>query len=275
MSDMNYISSRNNPTVQRYSKLSDKKYRESEKLFLIEGAKLFEEAVSAGVDFEAVLLLEGSKNQKINNVCERMKAKSKYENANIFALSESAFMKISTEKSPDGVICVAKHLDNLRFYNKIEKNDAEGYSCEKVLFLCSLRDPGNVGTIIRSAVAFGFDRVVFSADSADVYNSRTVRAAMGALFKIKIDFVSDFSSAITSALEQGKRVFCAELRAGAKSVDDIDITTNDCFVIGNEGHGIPTEISGLCTGSVYIPIAENSESLNAAIAASILMFIQK
>ena len=275
MSDVNYISSRSNPTVQRYSKLSEKKYRESEKLFLIEGAKLFEEAVSAGVDFESVLLLEGSRNEKIKEVCAVMKEKDKYKNVNFFTLSESAFMKISTEKSPDGVICIAKHLDNLRFYNKIEKNDAKKYLDEKVLFLCSLRDPGNVGTVIRSAVAFGFDRLVFSSDSADVYNSRTVRAAMGALFKIKIDFVIDFSSAVVAAMEQGKRVFCAELRPGAKSVDDMDIASNDCFVIGNEGHGIPAEISKISTASVYIPIAENSESLNAAIAASVLMFMQR
>lgn len=275
MQDSVYISSRNNSIVQRFSKLSDKKYRESEKLFLIEGAKLFGEAVDSEVEIEAVLFLEGKENKIALAAYERMAKKDLYENSKIFCLSESAFSKISTEKSPDGVICVAKHLDNLKFYNKIEKNDADKYSGDKIMLLYSLRDPGNVGTVIRSAVAFGFDRLIISSDSADPYNPRAMRASMGAFFKIKIDFVKDFSSAVTSLMLAGRRVFCAELRENAVSLDELDANRNDCFVIGNEGHGIDETISANATGSVYIPIAPDSESLNAAIAASVIAFVQK
>lgn len=270
-----YISSRTNPLVQKYAKLTDKKYRESEKLFLLEGAKLFSEAVDFGIEVEAVLLCEGKDSRITTHTFEKMRGMSLYKDTQCLSLSESAFLKISTEKSPDGVICVAKHLDNFKFYNKIERNEARQYDGEKIMLLYALRDPGNVGTIARSAAAFGFDRLIVSADTADPYGSRAMRAAMGAFFKLKIDFVSDFSSVPQALMQAGRRVFCAELRAGAVSLDDLQIGTSDCFMIGNEGHGIPSELSALCTGSVYIPIAPNSESLNAAIAASVLAFVQK
>ncbi len=275
MQDMEYISSRSNPLVQRYAKLSDKKYREAEGLFLIEGSKLFAEAVESDVGIEAVLLCDGKDSPISSAALKKMKANECYKNVRVINLHEGAFSKISSEKSPDGVICVAKHLDNLKFYNKIERNDAVDFGGEKIMLLCSLRDPGNIGTIVRSAVAFGFDRLIVSDDSADPYGARAMRAAMGALFKIKVDFVKEFESVPDALISAGRRVFCAELREGAISLDELDIDKNDCFMIGNEGHGIPAEISGKCTASVYIPIAEYSESLNAAIAASVLAFVQR
>ena len=275
MRERTYITSRTNPTVQKFAKLADKKYRESEKLFLLEGAKLFEEAVAFGIGIEAVLLCEGKEHAITKRILQSMQADTHYCDTDCLCLSEGAFSKISTEKAPDGVICVAKHLDNFKFYNKIERNDAAQYDGEKIMLLCGLRDPGNVGTIARSAVAFGFDRLIVSGDTADPYSSRAMRAAMGAFFKLKIDFVSDFISVPQTLLQSGRRVFCAELREGALPLDSVQVLPTDCFMIGNEGHGIPQEVSAACSASVYIPIAENSESLNAAIAASILAFVQK
>ena len=274
MQEMNYISSRSNPFVQRYAKLSDKKYRENERLFLLEGLKLSLEAADSEAEIEAVLVCEG-KETVAAPLVQKMRGSSFYRDTKFLLLGEGAFTKISTEKSPEGVICVAKHLDNLNFYNKIERNEALQYGHEKIMLLCSLRDPGNLGTVARSAAAFGFDRLIVSADCADPYGARAMRASMGAFFKLHIDFVSDFSSVPTALRAAGRRVFCAELRDGAISLDAVDISNTDCFMVGNEGHGIPEEISALCTNSVYIPIAPNSESLNAAIAASIFAFLQK
>ena len=275
MQKMDYISSRSNPLVQRYAKLSEKKYRESEGLFLIDGVKLFAEAVDSNIGIEAVLFCEGKENAIALAALDKMRSIDEYRNTRYICLAETAFSKISVEKAPDGVICVAKHLDNFNFYNKIERNDALEYKSEKVMALCSVRDPGNIGTIARSAVAFGFDRLVVSADSADPYNARAMRASMGAFFKIKIDFVKDFSSVPEALISSGRRVLCAELRDGAVSLDDVNVSKSDCFMIGNEGHGIPEEISKKCSASAYIPIAHNSESLNAAIAASVLAFVQR
>ena len=218
---------------------------------------------------------EGKSNEIVKRTLESIKGKTEYKDTNFLCLSDSAFSKITTEKSPDGVICVAKYLDNLKFYNKIEKNDVQNYVGEKIMLLYSLRDPGNVGTVVRSAAAFGFDRLIVSSDTADMYNSRAMRASMGAFFKTKVDVVNDFASVVNALIGCGRRVFCAELREGAKSLDDISVAKSDCFIIGNEGHGIDEEISKICSSSVYIPIAPNSESLNAAVAASVIAFVQR
>lgn len=145
---------------------------------------------------------------------------------------------------------------------------------ERALSLYSLRDPGNLGAVIRSAVAFGVQHIVLSADSADIYNPKTVRAAMGTMFGVKITTVSDFASFIEAAKANGRSVYAAELTDGAKSVKEIGLSGDDIFIIGNEGHGIPREISSLCTSSVYIPISEGAESLNASVAAAVFMWEQ-
>ena len=116
--------------------------------------------------------------------------------------------------------------------------------------------------------------MVLSSDCVEVTNPKTVRAAMGGVFSIGFHAVSDFGSFITSAREAGRRVFAAELREGAAPLFEIGIRSDDVIVIGNEGQGIPHEISALCDSSVYIPISERSESLNAAVAASLFLWEQ-
>ena len=143
---------------------------------------------------------------------------------------------------------------------------------EKALMLYSVRDPGNLGAIIRSAVAFGIEHIILSSDCADVYNSRTVRAAMGSLFKIRITTVADFASVIDAAKTNGRRIFAAELTDNAVAIDKVGLRAGDIFIIGNEGHGIDKSISALATGSVFIPICPETESLNASVAASVLMW---
>jgi TrmH family RNA methyltransferase len=145
---------------------------------------------------------------------------------------------------------------------------------ERVLSLYSLRDPGNLGAVIRSAVAFGVEHIVLSSDSADIYNPKTVRAAMGSLFKVKVSYVRDFASFVEAARTNGRKVYAAELTDSAKSLADVRLSADDIFIIGNEGHGISPEISEKCTASVYIPISDKTESLNASVAASVLMWEQ-
>lgn len=270
-----YIESRNNPVVREYAKLVDKKYRLREKLFLCDGAKLFCEAVDASAEIEAVLLLDGKNNPIITRTIKKMEKSSAYKNTRLYRVAPSVFEKLNTEKSPDGVVSVIKHLDNFRKLYKIERNDAAAYRDEKIMLLYAVRDPGNFGTIVRSAAAFGFDRLIVSDDCADLYNPRTLRGAMGALFRMRVDAVENFASAVQALTAVGRRVYAAELRDGALSTDALEIRRDDCFAIGNEGHGIPSELSAICTGSVYIPIAKTSESLNAATAASIFAYLQR
>lgn len=267
------ISSRSNPTVKWAASLTDKKGRNAENAFIAEGEKLSFEALSCGLPVTNIFLREDRAETLIPKIKEH-ENKDIYENCQVMILSEGAFDKISTEKAPQGIISVIKYLDFFRNMDIIYKEEFFICEGERALALYSLRDPGNLGAVIRSAVAFGVDHIILSADSADVYNPKTVRAAMGTMFKVKISIVSDFSSFLRVARENGRRVFAAELSDGARSVNDIGLLSDDIFVIGNEGHGIPREISSVCTGSVYIPISNKAESLNASVAAAVFMWQQ-
>ena len=267
------ISSRNNMMVKWAASLTDKKGRNDAKCFLAEGEKLTLEALKRGLPVTHIFVME-SKCDKLMPLIAQYQSMPLYEKCQIITLSESAFIKISTEKAPQGIISVIKHLDFFRNMDIIYKEDFFIPKGERALSLYSLRDPGNLGAVIRSAAAFGVRHIIISADSADVYNPKTVRAAMGTMFGVKISVVSDFVSFIEAAKANGRSVYAAELTDGAKSVKDIVLSSDDIFIIGNEGHGIPREISSVCTGSVYIPISDGVESLNASVAASVFMWEQ-
>lgn len=267
------ISSRSNPTVKWAASLLTKKGREEEKAFVIEGKKLVFEAAEIGLPITHVFV-EESRRQEYEFRIKSAFSQENYDDCKVIFLSSGVFEKISSEKSPEGIISVVKYLDFFRELDIIYNEDFFASELERVIFLSSVRDPGNLGAIIRSAVAFGFERIVLSADTADVYNPKTIRSAMGGLFKVKIDYVHSLSDAINAAKKNGRRVFAAELSPSAKSVLDFELKNTDIFVIGNEGHGIAPEVSAVCDGSVYIPISKNTESLNAAVAASILLWEQ-
>ena len=267
------ISSRNNPTVKWAASLAKKKGRSENSSFIAEGEKLTLEALRRSLPLTHIFIMEG-KEERLLDMLSPFTSLSVYDNCQVIILSEGAFAKISTEKAPQGIISVIKHLDFFRNMDIIYKEDFFISKGERALSLYSLRDPGNLGAVIRSAVAFGVQHIVLSADSADIYNPKTVRAAMGTMFGVKITAVSDFASFIEAAKANGRSVYAAELTDGAKSVKEIGLSNDDIFIIGNEGHGIPREISSLCTSSVYIPISEGAESLNASVAAAVFMWEQ-
>lgn len=267
------ISSRNNPKIKWAASLSSKKGRTEARAFLAEGEKLSLEALDAGLSVTHIFVVASKKEvwmSKINKYLDD----AKYAETEIIFTEESVFEKISTEKAPEGVISVIKYLDFLNITDIIYKEEFFLKDDERALVLCSVRDPGNLGAVIRSATAFGVDRIILSADCADCYNGKTVRAAMGSLFRTKITTVSSLEDFIAAARSNSRRVFAAELSDGAKSLSELDVKSSDIFIIGNEGHGIPVEISRLCNGSVYIPISKKTESLNAAVAAAVFMWEQ-
>ena len=265
------ITSRSNPIVKWASSLGDKKYRDAEGAFLIEGEKLSFEALEAGLPVIRVFVEEGKKTGLLPRL-ERFYEDKRYEKTVITLLSESAFSKISSEKSPQGIIIAIKYLDFFRKLDIIYKEEFFLKPSERAIILCSIRDPGNLGSVIRSAVAFGTEHIILTSDCVDLYNAKTVRAAMGSLFKIKATVVSDMTACIEAIRANGRRVYAAELRENALPLSDICPDPSDVVVIGNEGHGISEDISSACTGSIYIPISQNTESLNASVAAGVLMW---
>ena len=268
-----FLSSKNNDTVKWAATLADKKGRDKSSSFIAEGIKLTLEAISASLPITHIFVSESKADAVMSKIEEKLAEKNDL-NVRLITLADSAFEKISTEKAPEGVISVIKHLDFFSNIDIIYKKDFIFARDERVMLLCSVRDPGNLGSVIRSAVAFGTDRIVLSDDCADIYNPKTVRSTMGSLFRVKISKVSNLADFIASFRAGGRRVFAAELTESAKSLKDISLNKSDAIVIGNEGHGIPKEISSLCDGSVYIPISNKTESLNASVAAAIFMWEQ-
>lgn len=265
MANWQYISSKNNTLVVKIAKLKDKKYRKAEGIFRFDGIKLFLEAASNNAPISYIFVAESAV-EKFKNTVEESNI-----GAALYILSDDVFAKITEEQAPEGIVTVCQELENIV---KAEDFDdlAKKLSDRCVLMLESIRDTGNMGTILRSAKAFGIDALVISSDCADLYNSKTVRAAMGALFTQKVIIVEDLSSSIVALRKNGTRVFAAALEKEAKKLDSFELAKGDVIVIGNEGHGLSGEIIGACDECLYIPMESGSESLNASIAASVCMW---
>ena len=267
------ITSRNNPIVKWAASLSDKKGRALSQAFITEGEKLLREAMDTGLPISHIFIAESKKDGIINKIHAHSKHKM-YDNTQVYILADCVFEKISTEKAPQGVICAIKYLDFFHNADIIYKEEFFLKKDERALFLHSVRDPGNLGAVIRSAVAFGVDHIILSADSVDPYNPKVVRSAMGSLFKIHITIADDVSFLINLVKKNNRRVFAAELSQTAKSISEVNLNSNDIVIIGNEGHGIPADVSSQCNGSIFIPISGKTESLNASVAAAIFMWEQ-
>ncbi len=258
------ITSRSNRLITGTAALKEKKYRDRSRRFMLEGEKLFLEAMSSGAELTNVFCTPDKA-----EFCRRAGAPEEI----IVEVSDDVLSKLSTEKAPQGIICVSKYIDKFHNINKIySKEDFPCDSAKRCILLSSLRDPGNLGTIIRTALAFGIDEILMSPDCADIYNLRTVRASMGAVFRQRISVCASLEQAVCVMRECGYDIYAAMLDKSAKTLTDIDITDRTAFIIGNEGHGISEEIAGVAGGKVYIPMETGAESLNAAIAASVFMW---
>lgn len=268
------LTSRQNPKVRYAASLAEKKGRAEARAFLAEGEKLTLDALAAGMPVTHIYAM-ASRKERLTEKIFPATEKEIFRDTRWIWLSDEAFSKISTEKAPQGVVSVIKYLDFFRETDIIYKEDFFLAPKERAIALAGVRDPSNLGAVIRSAAAFGIDTVVLSADCADVYSPKTVRAAMGSLFRVKVVTVGDFSSFVRAARAAGRRVLSAELSASALPLDEAGLTGEDIVVIGNEGHGVSEEISALCDAGLYIPITEKAESLNASVAASVILWEQR
>ena len=267
----NVITSRNNETVKWAAALSAKKERERSRAFIAEGEKLSFEALDTGLPVSHIFVHESKKDTLFVRL-EKYFSNKIYKDTAVITLSDGAFSKISTESAPQGIISVIKYLDFFKDTDIIYKEEFLKLPNERAIFLSSVRDPGNLGAVIRSAAAFGIDHIILTADSADIYNPKTVRSAMGSLFHVKATVVRDAVGTVKELISSGRRVLSAELREGAVSVGEAALTSSDVVIIGNEGHGISPDLSNASSGSVYIPISGKTESLNAAVAAALFMW---
>lgn len=232
------LTSVNNDKVKLWQKLNQKKYRDVEKLFLVEDEHLVNEALKKNIVKEIITI-----------------DKTLEYNLPTYYVTDKIMNLISSQVTSAKVIAVCRML---------EEQNPKG----NIIILDKLQDPGNLGTIIRSAVAFNFDSVILSNDSVDLYNPKVVRASEGMIFHINVirtnikDFLNNLDvtyTKITTDVENGK--------------DIKDIKFQKCaLVIGNEGNGVSEEAKNICDEKAYINMNTNCESLNAAVSASILMY---
>lgn len=263
------ITSRQNALAVRVCKLADRKQRVREGAFRFDGKKLFLEALCKGLPLEAVLLRESN----ADGIVAAASAYSLPESCRTVLLPDALFDRISEENAPDGVICICRRLDKIHKIVTINKEDTFSMQAlGKTLFLESIRDPGNLGTVIRSARAFGIDALVLSADCADIYHPRTLRAAMGTLFSQRVLIADDLANAVRSYRASGGRVLAATLRPDALRLGGFSPLAGDAALVGNEGHGLSDALIAAATECVYIPMEAGVESLNAGIAASVLLW---
>ncbi len=235
------------------SSLQSKKGRASEGLYLCEGMKLCREAVGR-CEVRCAVIKESRNSGELRDMAEAS-------GGDIIVLSDGAFDKISSDETPDGIA----------FAVRIPENDGAVAENETVFALECVRDPGNVGTIIRTAAAFGVDRLIL-ADCADVYNPKTVRASMGALFKMRFTICSDLAELIPELKSQGRRVISAALTGSSFTLGNTELKANDCMIVGNEGHGISERTVNASDETVIIPMTDKTESLNAATASAVLLW---
>ena len=270
---MEIITSRQNPLVKTVAALTEKKKRKETESFRLDGKKLVSEAVESGMMLSVVLLREDAAASFLP-LCEDACEKGLLPRDRIVTVSASVFEKLTEEKSPEGIIGVAMMPKNLH----VTATSADLSSCvgrnEKILLAESLRDPGNLGTVMRSCAALGIDRLILSDDCADLYSPKTVRAAMGALFRLPTVTVAskDFADAVSALRAQGRRVYATALHREARVIGSFALATGDCFVIGNEGHGLSERVIEACDACAIIPMREGAESLNAAAAAAICIW---
>ena len=236
------ISSKANPIIKKISSLAEKKYRKMYGLFIVESVKAVDECLSSGMQVEDIVCTQD--------------LSDKYENAII--VTDELFERISTEKSPQGVLAVVKLPQN--------KISAPQGSC---LLLDRLQDPGNIGTIIRTANAAGYTDI-YLVNCADAYSPKAVRASMGGVF-----YVNLYEGTYDEVFEAlgGMPLICADM--SGEDIFAFDAPEKFCLCIGNEGGGVSDTVVNNSAYKVKIPMRETCESLNAGVSAAVAMYVLK
>lgn len=240
------IESMNNKTIKLVASLKMKKYRDKEGLFVAEG----ERNVCDGAEKEKPVMIF---------VSDGYKGKKDF-SCDVYSVTESVFEKMSDTSSPQGILGV--------FRKKTVK--AEEINEGNLLVLNGVSDPGNVGTLLRTAAAAGFKNVIADKASADVFSPKTVRSAMSAVFSLNIIQTSDLAGDIIQIKEKGYRIFCGDL--GGENLYKTVMIGKLGVIVGNEANGPDAVISALADVTVSIPMEEGTESLNAAVAGSVIMY---
>ncbi|MBE5935999.1 MAG: RNA methyltransferase [Lachnospiraceae bacterium] len=251
------ISSSSNKQIKYVLQLQQKsKLRHENKQFVVEGIKMYNEIPSDKVimTFVKESFYNDNFQKMINNkVC------------NYEIVSDKVFDGMSQTKTPQGILAIVKQPEYN--FDEIIKKDTS-----KLLFLEDIRDPGNIGTMIRTAEGAGFDGIVLSKESVDMFNPKVVRSTMGAIYRVPFIYEDNFVDAIKNKyIAAGYDLYAAHLE-GAVSYTTIDYCKKTGIIIGNEANGISDKVVDIAQNMIKIPMEGQVESLNAAVSAALIMY---
>jgi len=247
------ITSYDNKRIKNVVSLSEKaKIRKEQDAFVIEGIKLFEEAPDESILEVYISESFAYKSEKL----DRMPVE---------VVKDDVFKKMTDTLTPQGILCVVRK-SSYRLKDMIKSKESPLF-----VVLEKLQDPGNLGTIMRTAEGAGATGVIMSNDTVDIYNPKTVRSTMGSIFRVPFVYTDDLKEAIKTLKDSGVTCYAAHLK-GVKDCYSYDYKKPTAFFIGNEGNGLSDEISSLADTYIKIPMGGKLESLNAAVSAAVLMY---
>ncbi len=242
---MEHITSLKNPKVAAWKALKDRKGRRESGCFLVEGRKMVEEALASAFDVETVLVQEGMELPDGLTMP-------------VYELPAHVLAAVCDTKTPQGIAAVVR----------MKEQSALG---KHIVVLDGVQDPGNVGTIIRTADAAGLDGVLLSTQCADVFSPKVLRATMGSIFRMNLRTTDDLPGELTKLREKGYSILSSQLD-GTPFYEREKVAEQFALIIGNEGNGVSEQVQQTATHRVRLPMRGGAESLNAAIAAAIMMY---
>ncbi len=258
---MEKITSRENSKIKLLTKLlKSKKMRNDTNYFVAEGLRLVLDALRSNIKIESIFITQICVDKNFDKL-EQLLDK----NIEKYIITEELSNYISDTQTPQGIYAICKRLDKCTNIDKIYNNGV--FMC-----LCSLQDPGNVGTIIRTAEAFGIDAIMITEDCPDIYSPKVLRSTMGSAFRMKIFLFKDSLQMLEELKSKEIKTYAAVLRKNSECLGSFMFPAKSAVLIGNEANGLSNEIIENCNSSLYIPMKGDAESLNAATAANVIMW---
>lgn len=255
------ITSNSNAKVKKIIRLRDKSgERKKAGVFLAEGIKMFEEAPDSRI--REVYVSEGAllgfENDKQVHIINKLDKHDKY------IVKDDIFNKMSDTRTPQGIITVVNQPE-------YSVQQIIGAKDPLIVILENLQDPGNLGTIIRTGEGAGVTGIIMSSQTVDIFNPKTIRATMGSIYRVPFVYVDDVEGIVKELISKGINTYAAHL-SGKNYYDSFSFDEPTAFLIGNEGNGLTKKLADCAKVYLKIPMEGKVESLNAAIAASLLMY---
>ena len=254
---MQIITSKDNEIIKNIRKLKEKKYRDANNEYLIEGIKLIKEAVEEKAKIKLIVVCEesiedGDIDQKL--LYEIAKYDCIYVNKKVFSI-------LTDVQNPQGILAVIEKKNNEENIN---------YKEDIIVVLDGIQDPGNLGTLLRTIDSVGLSQVIVSKETADSYNPKVVRSRMGAIFRVNVIESEDLLQTLKNLKKHKYKIMATSLETN-NSIYDVDYNKK-VLVIGNEANGVSKEILDYADEKIKIPMLGKTESLNASVATSIILY---